>query len=190
MAHNLPREDAGSAYCTLPEEEQAMLERGQLGRKSGGGYYRMRKSEDGSRMKEVYVPESDTWRLARSVELNERQQQFSSLVADNSVAGQFAGGLMLSTCAYAADLVPEISDDTVNIDRAMRWGFNWAKGPFQLIDDLLASYDLDTVDEMLSQQLGRTPAMLAVLKQAGVKTFYSDGQFLGRDGHMHALPPE
>ncbi len=51
---NLPANDSGRKFTGFPMAEQAMLERGQLGRKSGGGFYRMQKLEDGSKKKETF----------------------------------------------------------------------------------------------------------------------------------------
>jgi 3-hydroxyacyl-CoA dehydrogenase len=51
-------------------------------------------------------------------------------------AGEYARRVMLSTLAYAAALVPEIADDLVAVDEAMRLGYNWKKGPFELIDEI------------------------------------------------------
>ena len=47
-------------------------------------------------------------------------------------AGNFAWQIMSNTLCYAADLVPEISNDVVNVDRAMRWGYAWNRGPFEI----------------------------------------------------------
>ncbi len=95
----------------------------------------------------------------------------------------FGGGLR-----YAADLVPEISDDVVNIDRAMRWGFNWAQGPFELLDTI----GPDRVIAKIEAEGGDVPAMLEVLRSSAGSTFYgADGStYLGLDGEYHEVPPE
>ena len=64
MGANLPAGDPGLQYCQLPAAEQKMLDAGQLGRKSGGGYYRMQKLDDGSKRKEVFEMASGSWRPA------------------------------------------------------------------------------------------------------------------------------
>ena len=86
---------------------------------------------------------------------------------------------------YAADLVPQISDDVVNIDRAMRWGFAWQKGPFELLDELGPA----RVIARLKAEGKPVPAMLQVLEQAGADSFYrADGsEYLGRDGAWHTV---
>ncbi|MFV2093087.1 MAG: 3-hydroxyacyl-CoA dehydrogenase family protein, partial [Hyphomicrobiales bacterium] len=69
LAANLAPGDAGLKYATLPQAEAQMLARGQLGRKSGGGFYKMIKNDDGSRDKETFDPEKNTWRPAMDVAL-------------------------------------------------------------------------------------------------------------------------
>ena len=83
-------------------------------------------------------------------------------------------------------MVPEISEDVVNVDRAMRWGFNWRQGPFEMIDALGA----DKVIARLEAEGKALPKMLQVLKTAGADSFYrNDGkEFLGVDGAWHPVP--
>ena len=92
------------------------------------------------------------------------------------------GGALL----YAASLLPQIADDIVNIDRAMRWGFAWKRGPFQLLDAI----GPDRVIERLEAGGAALPKMLAVLRQAGAASFYRDdgADYLGLDGEYHPVP--
>ncbi len=108
-----------------------------------------------------------------------------SLMFEDSVEGRFVWDLMGGTLCYAADLVPQISDDVVNIDRAMRWGFAWQKGPFELLDELGPA----RVIARLKAEGKPVPAMLQVLEQAGADSFYrADGsEYLGRDGAWHSV---
>ncbi len=187
LAGNLPEGDLGRAYTSLPDVEQAMLESGQLGRKTGGGFYRMQKAEDGSRSKEAFDLTSESWRPATKVALASPHDQAETLLFSDDVRGRLAADLMGGTLLYAADLVPEIADDIVNIDRAMRWGFNWQRGPFELLDRIGPSRMI----EALAAENRPLPHMLSVLQQAGATSFYQDegDAFLGVDGSYHAVPP-
>jgi 3-hydroxyacyl-CoA dehydrogenase len=179
LAANLPPGDPGHAYTRLPEAEQAMLGRGQLGRKTGGGFYRLLQREDGSRAKETFDLVTGSWRPGRTVELDTRHQDMAALIFGTDPACRFAWDLMGGTLGYAADLIPEIADDIVNVDRALRWGFNWAKGPFELLDAL----GPQRVAERLARERRPLPKMLQVLRTAGAERFYrDDGRHLGRDG--------
>ncbi len=183
---NLPANDPGMTYAGLPAEEQAMLDRGQLGRKSGGGYYRLLRHEDGSKSMEVYDPSQDSWRAMREVQLPKEQQVFSSLLLATDIGGRLAWTVMSETMCYAANLVPEIADDIVNIDRAMRWGFNWQRGPFELID----GYGATDFAKRLKAEQRPIPAMLEQLLQSGNRCFYQDGTFFGVDGSYYPIPEE
>jgi 3-hydroxyacyl-CoA dehydrogenase len=82
--------------------------------------------------------------------------------------------------------VPEISNEIVAVDRAMRWGFAWAAGPFELLDRIgprrLIGYLRST---------GRPiPHMLRVLEVAGAETFYRNARQLDPNGRWVDVPPE
>ena len=96
--------------------------------------------------------------------------------------------LISETLCYAADLVPEISNDIVNVDRAMRWGFNWKMGPFELLD----YFGPNEVAERLQSEGRKVPNMLNVLRSNGQSTFYSGAgsQFLTVDGTVQEVPQE
>lgn len=186
LAANLPADDPGLAVTSLPPAEAGMLERGQFGRKSGGGFTRVSRNPDGSRSREVFDLTTETWRPAQPVQLHAPHTDAASLLFADDPAGHFAWTLLGGTLLYAADLVPAIADDIVNIDRAMRWGFNWRQGPFELLD-LLGP---DRVIARLEHEGRHVPSLLQTLRDAGVSTFYrNDGsEFLGRDGAFHRVP--
>jgi 3-hydroxyacyl-CoA dehydrogenase len=186
LAANLPPGDTGHGYTRFPEAEQAMHDRGQVGRKSGGGFYKMIKHDDGSRTKEIFDLAAGEWREVREAALAEAHSDAAALLFADDAEGRFAWDAMGGALLYAADLVGQIADDIVNIDRAMRWGFAWKKGPFQLLDALgpgrvIARLEADGAD---------LPKMLGVLKAAGADSFYrADGaEYLGLDGNYYSVP--
>ncbi|MEE2980058.1 MAG: 3-hydroxyacyl-CoA dehydrogenase family protein [Pseudomonadota bacterium] len=185
LAVNLPGSDAGHAFTSLPATEQAMHDSGQLGRKTGSGFYKMIKHDDGSRSKEIYDLTNGQWRDAMDVELAGTHQDAASLIFGDDAQARFTWDLMGGTLCYAAGLVPEISNDVVNIDNAMRWGFAWRKGPFQFLDALGPA----RVIAKLEGDGQPLPAMLQVLKDSGGDNFYrADGaEFLGLDGAYHPM---
>lgn len=180
LARNLPAGDAGLAFTAFPAEVQALLDNRQLGRKTGGGFYRVVKQADGGKTKEAFDLLGREWRPLRPV-----TPPRVDLLADDG-NGRLAWDLLGETLLYAADLVPQIADDIVNIDRALRWGFAWQRGPFEFLDDL----GPHKVIAKLKAQGRPLPAMLAVLEQAGADSFYAGDAFLGRDGGWHAIPTE
>ena len=183
---NLPEGDSGRAWLTLPPAEQAMMARGQIGRKSGGGFYRMTKHEDGSRSKDTFDLLTGEWRP--EADATPDHTDLKSLMYADDTQGRFAWALMAGTLAYAAELVPQISGDIVNVDRAMRWGFAWKRGPFQMLDAL----DPSAVITKLEQNHRPVPNMLGLLRDAGAESFYrKEGkEFLGTDAKYHPVPGE
>ncbi|MDH5411101.1 MAG: 3-hydroxyacyl-CoA dehydrogenase family protein, partial [Alphaproteobacteria bacterium] len=186
LDRNLPADDAGRGYLNFPPAEREMMTRGQLGRKTGGGFYKLTKHEDGSRTKETFDLLTGAWRPA--MEVTPSHDDARSLLFAEDVEGRFAWACMGGALVYAADLVPQISDDIVNVDRAMRWGFAWKKGPFELLDEIGPS----AVITRLEQEAHQVPHMLAILRDAGADSFYRDGgkEFLGTDGRYHPVPAE
>ncbi len=185
---NLPADDIGRQFVNFPAAEQAMFDNGQLGRKTGGGFYKLLRHDDGSKTMQIFDLMSSGWRDMQAVELAAEHSNLKSVLFSDSVEGAFAWDIMSMTLAYAADLVPDIADDIVNIDRAMRWGFNWAQGPFEMLDEI----GVDAFIEKLESQNRAIPKMLIVLKDAGASSFYQNegANYLGTDGSYHVVPAE
>ncbi len=185
LDNNLPAEDDGRKYLAFPPEERAMHDSGQLGRKTGGGFYRMLKNDDGSRLKQMYDPSSGGWTDAARTCVD---QEAKNLMFSSDAEGAFVWNLISETLSYAADLVPEISNDIVNVDRAMRWGFNWRMGPFELLDH----FGPDDVTSRLESEGRKVPNMLDVLRSSGQDSFYSQSgaRYLGTDGETREVPEE
>ena len=190
LAVNLPDGDAGHAFTSFPDAEQRMLERGQLGRKARdkGGFGRVLKSDDGSKSKETFDLVKELWRAPSAPDLDGVPTELGDVVFHDSPQGRLAWDLFADTLLYAASLVPEIADDIANVDNAIRWGFNWKKGPFEMLDHLGPA----RVRERLEAEGRVAPSMLAVLAREGGETFYretADGRaMLMPDGSVQPVP--
>ncbi len=186
LAVNLPAGDAGHAFTSFPDAEQRMLGRGQLGRKSRdlGGFSRMQKLADGSKHTETFDLVTEEWRDTVEPDLDDVPAELGEVLFADSAHGRLAWQVFGGTLRYAADLVPEIADDIVNIDHAIRWGFNWVLGPFEMLDAVGTGRVIDAI----RSEGAELPAMLQVLADSGSPTFYRDGDYLGRDGTWHAVP--
>ena len=185
LKENLPEDDVGRSCVELPAQEQAMLNAGQVGRKAGGGFYRMLKNEDGSKLMQKYDPDAESWSPAKRSLIEQDQ---TSLMFDTGNEGEFIWSLVSETLCYAADLIPEISDDIVSVDRAMRWGFNWKQGPFQMLD----SFGTAQVIEKLKSEGRAVPHMLQLLQSSGQSNFYDskNNRYFGIDCEYHEVPEE
>jgi 3-hydroxyacyl-CoA dehydrogenase len=135
---------AGSG--TMPPFVKAMLERRWLGDKTRQGFYKKEKDAEGKEIRLVldwktleYVPalrpKIASIEMAKNAEqLPARLQQLLAGDVRKDKAARFHWRLLTGLWNYAADCLPEIADDASSVDRAMRAGFNWEMGPFQLWD--------------------------------------------------------
>ncbi len=167
----LTAEDAGFRYTDLPKTEQAMFKAGQLGRKSNGGFYRLIRHEDGSKTKESYDLQTQLWRPSQPAVLDAQHTSRASLLSADTPLGKFSWSLMRDVLCYAADLIPEISDSIMDVDCAMRWGFNWKYGPFQLLDQI----GCDHFIARLKEENRAVPKLLVTLTENGHNRLYRFG---------------
>ena len=172
VANNLPSKDAA-----LPEFVAKMLDQGNLGDKTGKGFYEKRKGEAGSEIWTLdwhtldYVPQTrvefeslDSIRRIRNV--GERVQ---TLVNHPDNGGQFAWRCLRNLLSYTAASIPEISDDLPSIDQAMKWGFNWEVGPFELWDAIGVQA---SVERMSKEGVDPSPLVTGLLA-SGADGFYT-----------------
>ena len=183
---NLPYNDAGRSYLQMPAPEAAMFKQGQLGRKTGGGFYKLIKSDDGEKSMQVFDLGTQDWRAMQPATLADHHNDIATLMFSDDAEGKFAWDLMSSTLHYSSSLVPEISDDIVNVDRAMRWGFAWAQGPFEMLDSIGAL----KFAEKYAAGGGQINGMLKVLQDSGKETFYKGNQYLTTEGEYKDIPAE
>jgi 3-hydroxyacyl-CoA dehydrogenase len=194
LAEALDADDPCRAVAALPEAEARMVERGQIGRKAGGGFTKVTKLEDGSKDRETFDLVAEAWRPATAPDLDGVPAELGEVLFASSPQGEAAWAILSPVLCYAADLVPEISDDVVNIDRALRWGFNWEHGPFELLDTIGPKRFIDR----LQAEDRPVPHMLTVLAETGAERFYrplangadgSEQEFLAHDGQWSLVQP-
>lgn len=132
----LPADDAFKQLGPMPALITRLIEDGYTGRKGKGGFYRRNDAGE----KEVIDLQDGTWGKARRPQVKAvkaaKKNKLRGLFTHDSDAGRYARDVLTGTLHYAAALVPEIADNVEQVDRAMRLGFNWRKGPFELIDEL------------------------------------------------------
>jgi 3-hydroxyacyl-CoA dehydrogenase len=165
---------------------QQMIAQGFTGRKGKGGFYRLNRA-NGGKTKEAIDLATGAYRPEQKPELTElhsASNDLRALLSSDTKVGRYAWRVLGQTLAYAASLVPEAADNIHAIDEAMRLGYNWRWGPFELLDRLGASWFAGK----LEQQGLPLPALLAAARD---KSFYRllDGrrQFLGTDGAYHDI---
>lgn len=134
----LPDSDAFCQLYAEPALVTQMIADGYTGRKGKGGFYRLNK-EGGKKIKEAINLQTGEYSSAQKPKLASvaaAKDGLQKLVEHEDEGGAYARAVLLPMLHYSAMLAGEIADDIVAIDRAMRWGYNWKFGPFELIDKL------------------------------------------------------
>jgi len=172
----LPNDEARDVL-RAPALLETMVKNQWCGDKHGQGFYKKIKSPDGS--KDIlslnlktgeYGPQDkvryDSLGVAKNIE--DLPERLNVVLRAEDAAGLFAWRANRDVLIYAANRLGEIADDIVNIDNAMRWGFNWDLGPFEMLDaygvaDFVARCKTDGV---------RVPELLQTVLQKGEGRFY------------------
>ena len=139
MAGALPEGDPFHEVFREPELIKRMIDDGYTGRKGKGGFYRL-KPDTRDRIKEAVDLGTGQYRTAERPKPDSvaaaKKGGLKALLEHSGKTGRYAWWVLSRTLSYAAHLVPEISDDITGVDDAMRLGYNWKFGPFELIDQL------------------------------------------------------
>ena len=189
MLERLPKDDPYRAIHSEPPVVKTMLENGWIGRKGPGGFYRLNK-ESGTRVKESIDLNSGEYAPSKKAALESLKASkaggLQALVQHDDKGGKFAWYLASHALPYAAALVPEIADTVVDVDAGMKDGYGWKQGPFELIDDIDASW----LAEKLSTESIPVPPMLALAAEKGGFYRIENGirQFLTIDGTYQDVP--
>ncbi|MET0374735.1 MAG: 3-hydroxyacyl-CoA dehydrogenase NAD-binding domain-containing protein [Rhizorhabdus sp.] len=178
LTATLPEGDAYFATVRPMPLIDKMIAEGYTGRKGKGGFYRINR-EAGKRKETLDLVTGD-YRLP--VKAQSPRAKLGELIAIPGKTGDFAWAVLGQLLSYAASLVGTIADDIVAIDEAMKLGYNWKYGPFELIDQIgAAAFAKRLADE------GRP--VPDILKAVGDGSFYriegGKRQFLGLDGDYH-----
>lgn len=116
-----------------------LIDQGYTGNKGKGGFYRQR-DEDGERLREAIDLKSGEYHAAERPVLEAavagESQGLRALVTHDDKLGRFAWRVLAKVLTYAASLIPEVADDPLPVDEAMKLGYSWSKGPFEMIDEL------------------------------------------------------
>ncbi len=178
VANNCP-DDERQDVMNVPDWLQKMVDKGLLGSKSGSGFYKATKERDekGKRIilgldletleyRDPIKPRFECTGAVRNAESIE--QKLEIMYKGEDKGAQFAWKSFANTAIYAGNRIPEIADDIVNIDNAVKWGFAWEVGIFETWDLLGVKY---VCDRMEKDGLTLPPIAKALL-DAGLDSFY------------------
>lgn len=173
---NCPNDEMRDTFDT-PAYVLKMEENGWLGSKSGQGFYKKDKDENGKKViKELNLstmeyeanPKPRFASIGAAKQAGSLKNRLKAMAKADDKAAQFNNKLNAMVFQYVSNRIPEISDELYRIDDAMRTGFGWKMGPFEMWDVLGAAR---TVEAM--KAAGHAPAAwVDEMLAAGIETFY------------------
>jgi 3-hydroxyacyl-CoA dehydrogenase len=155
-----------------PDFLRRMVKEGKLGRKAGSGFYKKEKDE-------IVVLDLETFQyrpvrpvsfdsLAAARKAKGVGERIKALIGGSDKAARYAWRLLSETLLYSARRVPEIADDVVSVDRALRWGFSWELGPFEMWDAIGVAESV----ERMQREGKEIPPLVERLLSSGGRSFY------------------
>jgi 3-hydroxyacyl-CoA dehydrogenase len=167
MKSHLPKDDPFMQLPDVPAYVTKMIADGYTGRKGKGGFYRLNKA-GGKKVKESLNLKTEEYTPSSKPKLSATKKARDGirfmLMTDDKY-GRYAKHVMLNTLRYAAMMVPETTDTIHAVDEAMRLGFNWKFGPFELMDKVGPKW----IREELQKAGQSVPPLL---EKVGDGTFY------------------
>ncbi len=112
-----------------------LIETGYTGRKGKGGFYRMNKV-DNKKILEAINLETGEYHPTQKINIKSEKVDLKALINRDDKYGEYAWSVISKIINYASSLVPGITNEFNDIDEAMRLGFNWSKGPFEMLEEI------------------------------------------------------
>jgi len=187
LKRTLPENDPFHAVSAELPMIQSMIENNQTGNKKGQGFYKV--DQQGFRCEFNHQSQQYERYAKPRITIVEQAEQtgLRSLLDDESVYGQYAWQVLSDILVYSASLIPEVTPDPAAIDDAMKLGYNWVNGPFEMMDAL----GVDYVASRLESEGRSVPDFMEQGRAAG---FYAvrDGRLSSlqaNDGHVRIKRP-
>ena len=161
----------------LPSFIEDMMNQNRLGSKTGEGFYKKVKKDDGSSEILTLDLETLTYRSAKKAQfetlektkgLSDVVDRFKVLCEGSDKAGQFYRAVFGDLFAYVAQRIGEITDTVYKIDDAMKAGFGWQHGPFEIWSALGLEYGISLAEA----EDRKLPQWVYDLKESGASSFY------------------
>ena len=176
LKENCP-DDEEKHLFDLPPYIKTMVDNNWLGSKSGQGFYKKEKDENGKRkilaldLKTLEYKPSQKVKfptLEMTKPIDDLNQRTKMLLMGQDKAGEFYRKAFAGVFAYVSNRLPEISDDLYKIDDALKAGFGWELGPFETWDII----GLDKGLELISKEGKKAASWVTEMSKNGVKSFY------------------
>ena len=146
-----------------------LIETGYTGRKGKGGFYRANKS-GGKKILEALNLETGNYFPTKKINIKSDRIDLKKLINRDDKYGEYAWSVLSKIIKYASSLVPEITKEFNDIDEAMRLGFNWSKGPFEMLEEIGVKNFFEKIDNFENNEF------LKNLSKSKNENFYGERQ--------------
>ena len=146
-----------------------LIETGYTGRKGKGGFYRVNK-ESGKKVLEALNLETGEYASSKKINIKSDKVDLKNLINRKDKYGNYAWSVISEIIKYASSLVPNVTKEFNNIDEAMRLGFNWAKGPFEMLEEIGVKNFFEKIDSFENNEF------LEKLSKSKNENFYGERQ--------------
>ncbi len=143
----LPKSDEFQEVAKEIPLVKKLIDTGYTGRKGKGGFYRMNK-EGNKKILEAINLETGEYFQSKKIDIKSDKVDLNKLINRNDKYGEYAWSVISKIIKYASSLVPGVTDKFNDIDEAMRLGFNWAKGPFEMLKDIGVKNFFEKIDNV------------------------------------------
>ena len=165
----LPEKDPFQLVAKEIPLVKKLIETGYTGRKGKGGFYRVNKT-DGKKIMEALNLQTGEYSSSKKINIKTEKVDLKSLINRNDKYGKYAWSVISKIIKYASSLVPGITKEFNDIDEAMRLGFNWSKGPFEMLEEIGVNNFFSKIDEYKNNNF------LENLAQSKNEEFYGERQ--------------
>ncbi|MDA9650590.1 3-hydroxyacyl-CoA dehydrogenase NAD-binding domain-containing protein [Candidatus Pelagibacter sp.] len=156
-----------------------LIETGYTGRKGKGGFYRMNKVDD-KKILEAINLETGEYHVTQKINIKSDKVDLKALISRDDKYGVYAWSVISKIINYASSLVPGITDEFNDIDEAMRLGFNWSKGPFEMLEEIGVANFFNKIESFEGNKFLEKLSKTKNEKFHGVRQKYTDIETLGK----------
>ena len=142
----LPKSDEFHEVAKEIPLVKKLIETGYTGRKGKGGFYRMNKT-GATKVMEAINLETGNYSPSKKINVKSDKVDLKGLINRDDKYGEYAWSVISKIIKYASSLVPGITKEFNDIDEAMRLGFNWAKGPFEMLEEIGVKNFYNKIDD-------------------------------------------
>jgi 3-hydroxyacyl-CoA dehydrogenase len=175
----LPQSDEFQEVAKEIPLVKKLIDTGYTGRKGKGGFYRMNKV-DNKKILEAINLETGEYHPTQKINIKSDKVDLKALINRDDKYGEYAWSVISKIINYASSLVPGITDEFNDIDEAMRLGFNWSKGPFEMLEEIGVANFFEKFKNYEGNKFLENLSKTKDEKFHGIRQKYTDIETLGK----------